>query len=127
METEASSHPSSDLSKEAWLVSHCFRPKLPRGLAGELPGTQLCWACEGRAANSGQQADCCGPWTTAREAEIRASSSSLAPSGEDIGKNLSTATWQSPARMVVKELRVINNIYNNEMKPIINTMRGAMN
>ena len=127
MGTEASSHPPSDLSEEAWLVSRCFRPRPPRGLAGELPGAQPFWAGEGRAADTGQQADCCGPWTTAREAEIRVSSSSLAPSGEDVGKNLSAATWQSLARMVVKELQVINNICNNETKTITKPLRGAMN
>lgn len=28
----------------------------------------------------------------------------LSPSGEDTGKNLSTATWESLVRIVVKEL-----------------------
>lgn len=118
----------SDSAKEAQLVSQ-LPPETAPGPSQGAPHTlQRCWAREGCAGNSGRQADRCGPRTAQPGgAALQASSFSFSPSGEDIGKNLSTATWQSPVRTVGKELRVISNIYNNETKTIIKTMRGAMN
>lgn len=95
----------SDSAKEAQLVSQ-LPPETPPGPSQAAPHTlQRCWAREGRAANSGRQADCCGPRTAqAGGAALQAPSFSFSPSGEAIGENLSMATWPSPVRMVGKEL-----------------------